>query len=336
MKRTTFTSLVALTALPFSLMACGGDGGGTTPPQCTPGTGSQTAKYVVNSITVPTTKADYAIDLNGDTRPDNQLGNIIGALSQQGLNVQMGVSDALTKGLLVILATQTGEDTSFQASTCSGVQLQLGSLPAGTTAPDYSGNGTFTASGNQSDTFAGPVSGGKFNSASPVTTADPVDVVIALPLVPDAVPVTLKITGAHLTFTRGSDGKVNGGQLQGAIKDEDVKGEIIPNVATLLTGKINETPCEGTCSDISRLFDTGGAKQPDQGCADGCKTPTGCAAKGDKTIDVCEVATSGLIQNVLAPDIQMFQGGKYAPNKDNTTKDSLSMGISFTMVPAKF
>jgi hypothetical protein len=337
MKRTTFTSLVTLAALPFSLIACGGDGGGGGgDDKCTPGNGGQTAKYVVNTVTVPTDKSQYAIDLNGDSRTDNQLGNIIGALSQQGLNVQMGVSDALTKGLLVILATETSTDASFQADKCAGVQLQLGSLPTGTTTPDYSGNGTFTASGANGDVFAGPIAAGKFNSASPVTATDPVNVTIALPLVPDAVPVTLKITGAHLTFTRGADGKVMTAQLQGAIKDEDVKGDIIPNVATLLTGKINEMPCAGTCADIGRLFDTGGTKDPTNGCADGCKTPTGCAAKGDKKIDVCEVATSGLIQNVLAPDVQMFQGGVYKPNKANETKDSLSLGLQFSMVPAKF
>jgi len=324
-----------LAALPFSLIACGGGGGGDTGTTCTPGAGGQTAKYVVNTVTVPTDKSQYAIDLNGDSRTDNQLGNIIGALSQQGLNVQMGVSDALTKGLLVILATQTSADASFQADNCAGVQLQLGSLPAGTT-PDYSGNGMFTAGGANGDVFAGPITAGKFNSASPVTATDPVDVTIALPLVPDAKPVNLKITGAHLSFTRGADGKVMTAQLQGAIKDADVKGEIIPNVADLLTGKINENPCMGTCADIGRLFDTGGTKDPTNGCADGCKTPTGCAAKGDKKIDVCEVATSGLIQNVLAPDVQMFQGGVYKPNKANETKDSLSLGLQFSMVPAKF
>jgi hypothetical protein len=318
------------------MMACGGgDGGGGGDTACTPGAGGQTAKYVVNTVTVPTDKSQFAIDLNGDSRTDNQLGNIIGALSQQGLNVQDGVSMALAKGDLVILAAESSADAAFQADTCAGVRLQLGTLPAGATAPDYSGNGMFTASGTQSDVFAGPITAGKFNSASPVTATTPTNVTIALPLVPDAVPVTLKITGAHLSFTRGADGKVNGAQLQGAIKDADVRGEIIPNVALLLTDKINEMPPTTTGADIERLFDTGGAPAaPD--CPTTCKTDTGCATKGDKKIDVCEVATSGLIQNVLAPDVQMFQGGVYKPNKANAEKDSLSLGLQFSMVPAKF
>ena len=52
--------------------------------------------------------------------------------------------------------------------------------------------------------------------------------------------------------------------------------------------------------------------------------PNMCAAATDNIIDTCEVSTAGLIQNVLAPDVQMFDAsGKYAPNKDNTMKDSL-------------
>ena len=62
-----------------------------------------------------------------------------------------------------------------------------------------------------------------------------------------------------------------------------------------------------------------------------------CAVKGDRKIDVCEVATAGLIQNVLAPDIQMFDAnGNYHPNPDNTHKDSLSLGLGFSAVTATF
>jgi hypothetical protein len=54
-------------------------------------------------------------------------------------------------------------------------------------------------------------------------------------------------------------------------------------------------------------------------------------------IDICEVATSGLIQNVLAPDVQMFDAaGNYHPNPTNANKDSLSIGLGFTAVPATF
>jgi hypothetical protein len=88
---------------------------------------------------------------------------------------------------------------------------------------------------------------------------------------------------------------------------------------------------------ILSIFDNGG--KADASCAAGtCKNPDGtCAVKGDTKIDTCEVGTSGLIQNILAPDVQMFDtAGNYHPNPDNTHKDSLSIGLHFTVVPATF
>jgi len=339
MKRTTFTRLVTIAALPFSIMACGGGGGGTTSPNnCTAGAGGQTTKYVVSKAYVPTDKSKFAIDVNGDGRPDNQLGNILGALSGQGLNVQEGVKKAIDEGSLIILGTETSSDASFTADTCAGFTIELGSLPAGTTVPDYTGNGTFMAGGEKSDVFAGPITNGKFSSAFPTTTKTPANVTIALPLIPMATPVTLKITAGQVTFARDSKGDLTGAELHGVIKDEDVRGKIIPNVAELLTTQIN-TPGSSTGADISRLFDNGGKDEPPE-CAKGCKTGVAarpCALATDKIIDVCEVATSNLISNVLAPDVQMFDAaGNYAPNKANTTKDSLSLGLQFDMVPAKF
>jgi len=346
MKRSTFafTRLAGTVILPFSLMACGG-GKTMEPPVeggCTPGAGANTAKYVVSSVTVPADHSYYAIDLNGDARTDNQLGNIVEALSQQGLKVQDGVSTALAAGQLVILATETSSDAAFQTDSCAGVKLQLGNP---TTNPDFTGNGTFTGGGDQSDVFAGPIAGGKFNSGSPVTATDPVNVTIALPLVPGAEPVVLKITAAHLTFTRDASGMVKEAQLQGAIEQKNITSDIIPNVAKLLTGRINDPAMQNSTSDdIKKLFDNGGT-MGDAACPDmlngkminACKNPDGsCSHVADKKIDICEVSTSNVIRQVLAPDVQMFDNGVYKPNKANTMKDSLSLGLSFTMAPAKF
>ncbi|HEX6839750.1 MAG TPA: hypothetical protein VF334_24405, partial [Polyangia bacterium] len=94
MKRIIF-SLVSLVPLTFA--ACGGTSSG----DCTASAGSNKAQYVVNSVLVPSMSAkDYGIDLNGDTRIDNQLGQIIVTLAGQGLNVQDGVNQALMGGSL--------------------------------------------------------------------------------------------------------------------------------------------------------------------------------------------------------------------------------------------
>lgn len=335
MKR-TIISLVSL--LPLTFAACGGEESG----DCTASAGGNSSKYVTNSVMVPQQRQDYAIDINGDGRVDNQLGNIIGALEGQMLHVQDGVNMAVTDGSLIVLLNETSSDATFQSDSCATAQLQVGQSMA---MPDYtSGMGQFTVdSGQQGGTFNGPIKAGKFSSSPPATTTKPVTVTIKLPLIAGADPVVLKVNGAHLQFTRDASGKVTGGQLNGAIKDSDVQGTIIPNVAALLTNKVKaDNPPTSADMQILSIFDNGG--KADAACPSGtCKNPAApvgdgsCAVKNDGKIDICEVSTAGLIQNVLAPDVQMFDdAGNYKPNKDNTKKDSLSLGLSFTMVGAKF
>jgi hypothetical protein len=304
---------------------------------------------VTATVTVPTSRTDFSIDLNGDGRQDNQLGNIIGALIGQNLDVQMGVNDAVNSGQLIILATENSADATFKTDTCASTSLALGSLPAGTTKPDYTGMGTFTSNGSAGGTLAGPITAGKFNSSSPVTTKSPVSVTIKLPLIAGADPITLDVQGAHLQYTRDSSGNVTGGQLHGVIPNSKVQSVIVPNVASLLTTKVNDPAGGATSGTINDIFNNGGT--PDPSCSAGtCKNPDGTCATNKATemaanpskpvwtISPCEVSTSGIIKNVLSPDVQMFaaDGTTWSPNADNKNKDSLSLGIGFTMVPAKF
>ena len=333
MKR-SIISLLSL--LPLSFAACGG----SDSADCTPGAGANKAQYVTNAVMVPQQRQDYAIDLNGDGRVDNQLGNIIGALTGQGLNVQTGVDMAVAGGTLIMLMSETSSDSAYQNDSCASSTVQAG---MNMSMPDYSGMGHFALDSNQTGgTFAGPLKSGKFSSAPPPTTTKPVTVTVLLPLVAGATPVVMKLNGAHLQYTRGADGKITGGQLNGAIKSTDVQMSIVPSVASVLTNKLqHDMPQTSTDTQIANLFDTGGTA--DASCPAGCKNPSYgdrpgmCAAKGDAIVDTCEVSTNNLIKNLLGADVQMFDAaGNYAPNKDNTTKDSLSLGLAFTAVGASF
>ena len=344
MKRSTFATLGfgLVSLIPLAFGACGGSDSG----DCTASGGTNKGQYVVNSVLVPSASAkDYGIDLNGDTKIDNQLGQIIVTLAGQGLNVQDGVNQALTGGDLILLLGESSTDAMFQSDSCASTTLQLGQKAA---MPDFSGMGHFTPDGAQAaSTFNGPITGGKFNSAPPSTTTHPVTAGVTLPLVAGQTPVPIILQGAHLQYTRAASGMVTGGQLQGAIKSTDVQLHIVPAVASLLTNKLQtDNPQTSTDMQIGSLFDTGG--KADASCpAMTCKNPTDgdgdaarkgmCATKGDKIIDVCEVSTNGLVTNLLAPDVQMFDSsGAYKPNKDNTMKDSLSVGLGFTAVGATF
>jgi hypothetical protein len=232
-----------------------------------------------------------------------------------------------------VLATETSSDATFQSDTCATTLIERGMTTA--TAPKYDGTDTFTAVSDGSGTFLGPITGGKFNSSSPVTTKNPVSLTILLPLIAGADPVELDVEGGQLEYKRDTTGAVTGGELHGFLRSTNVQSKVIPNVAMLLSSKVAEVPQTATDMQIAQIFDTGGAAST--ACGATCTNPDGtCAKAGDMKIDICEVSTNNLIQQVLAPDIQMFQNGVYDPNPANTTKDSLSLGLGFTFVKASF
>jgi hypothetical protein len=306
-------------------------------PQCMPAGGPLHSQFVWNNVIVPMQRMDYAFDLNGDGRVDNQLGNIEGALAGQNIDVQAQASLAVTSGRSLTLLDEHAD--AVDNDDCAAVDVEEATAMA---SPDFSGAGHFTVDAAElPGHFAGPIVAGKFSSQpAPIYAAAPVVMMLNLPLL-EAV-TAVHVVGAHVEYTRAADGTVTGGQLNGAIKNAEVQGTLIPNIAVALTAKISDdlnssgglTPSD---MQILNVFDNGG--KADASCSDGtCKNPNGtCSVKGDNKIDVCEVSTAGLIQNLLAPDVQMFDAaGNLHPSPENTNKDSLSIGLHFTVVPATF
>jgi hypothetical protein len=318
-----------------ALFAACGDSGG--PADVTMISMANPAKYVANALTVPMDRMQFGMDLNGDGKVDNQLGNIIGALSANNLNTQDGVDQAVCKGSVILLVTQTSADATYQQDDGAGALVQVGKPMTGymdtngnmkcdsadTGIPKFDGTDTFTQdttfAGAQ---FAGRISNGLYSSNSPVTTTHPVTVSLQLPLVSGATPVQLTIVGAHIQF-RETSGKIMSGQINGAIKSSDVMNTIIPNVAMLLNSRVTANPTGSTEKQILQIFDIGCTGMPQ--------------LKGDGMIATCEVSDNSIIKNVLNPDVQMFDSaGNYHPNAANTNKDSLSLGLGFTAVKATF
>ena len=299
---------------------------------CAPAGGALRAQYVWNAVAVPMQRSDYAFDLNGDGRADNQFGNIYGALHGQDLDVQNDATQAVTSGQSLTLIDAHADDFSDDACAASDVEA-AGAMAS----PDFSGAGHFTVDAAAlPGHFAGTFGAGTFSSLPPpASAATPVTMTLRLPLLGAIIGVQL--VGAHVQYTRATDGTVTGGQLNGAIRNADIQNIVVPALAASLTAQVQVTPLSTRAMELLNIFDNGGKSDPT--CADGtCKNPDGtCAIKGDSKIDVCEVATCGLIQNVLAPDVQMFDAnGNYQPSPDNTHKDSVSIGLGFSAVPATF
>jgi hypothetical protein len=361
MKRSMISSLICAAGL---FTACSGGTG--TGSDCNTLTTGAEGKNVANALTVPQEKSQYAMDLNGDNKLDNQLGNIIGALTAQNLDPQTGVNDSIKAGGVILLLDETASDLTN--STCGAVKVEVGTAAKDamgkTIPPKYDGTDAFTVDTTiGGGSFKGVISNGAYNSNSPVSATDATQVVVnvQLPLVAGSAPITLKVNGGHIQFTRMGDGLMKG-QLNGAIKSSDVQMTIIPAVAKLLSDKVaSGSGMMSTNQQILDIFDTGGQDcsmtnpctgQPNPTTASGCMNTDGtpscknytgpdagmCAKKGDKIISTCEVATNSIIKNVLAPDVQMFSddGTHYMPSAANMHKDSLSLGLAFTAVKASF
>jgi len=299
---------------------------------CMPAGGTMRAQYVWNSLLVPMQRSDYAMDLNGDGRVDNQFGNIVGALVGQALDPQGDATKAVMSGQSLTLVDEHADDLT--TDDCAASDVEAATAMA---APDFSGSGHFTVDATATaGHFAGPIAASKFSSVpAPADAATPVIVTVPLPLFGGVTKIDL--VGAHVSYTRGADGKITGGQLNGAIRNADVQSKIVPSWAAAMTAEVQANPSSSMSMQLLSIFDNGG--KSDAACAAGtCKNPdNSCAVKGDNKIDTCELATSGLITNLLAPDVQMFDaGGNYHPSPDNTMKDSMSIGLGFSAVPATF
>jgi hypothetical protein len=153
---------------------------------------------------------------------------------------------------------------------------------------------------------------------------------VGLALAAGVPPTMVPMNGVHIQFTHTGNGLV-AGQIQGSVKKTDIDTKVVPALAQLLTRQVAANPNSSSTQQLLAIFDTGG----DNGM---CTNPDGSIAKmGDGKIDTCEVAENSIIKNVLAPDVDIYDAnGNYAPNKANTSRDSLSIGVGFTAVPASF
>jgi len=299
---------------------------------CIPPPTAMVARYVWNATTVPMQRSDFAFDLNGDGRSDNQYGNIVGALTGQGFDIQAAATQAITSGQSITLVAESSKDASFGDDACATSTMYAGTPTA---SPDYSGAGHFTIDAAATvGHFTGPIAAARFTSEpSPAFAKVPSVVRYDLPLFGSS-PVDL--VGARITYVRAANGTVTGGQLNGAIRQYDIDHELVPAIAGALNLQVHTNPSSSSSMQILAIFDTGGATDP--ACGSTCKNLDGsCAVAKDGNITDCEVGTNGIIRNVLAPDVQLFDAaGNYHPNPANTTKDSLSVGIGFTAVGATF
>lgn len=307
MKSKLIISLFAMAGVTTAI-GCG-DGDTTPGGEVTKVEGTSSSKFVASSLTLPKNATTFAFDIDGDGTADNRLGNIIQAISALNLMPQDSADEAIMTGGLVLLVDAVSTDASQQSATNAGAKLTVGNEPAA--APKFDGTDTFTIDTRVSAAqFLGNITAGTFTSNNPATTMNPVTLTLGLPLVEGQPPLSLPVTAGRITYKIGADGKITGGQINGAIKKTDVDTVIIPAVAALVTAELAKPDASASLAS----FDP----------------------NGDKMVTAEEIKMNQLVSNFLAADVQLFENGVYKPNPAKTAKDSLTLGLGFTAVKASF
>jgi hypothetical protein len=292
-------------------------------------------QFVTASILLPMSRTDYAIDLNGDMRLDNQLSALVNVLKTQGTDANAQVQFGITNGDQIMLIERHSADATYQSDPCATALLQTGNAQP---MPDLTGGGSFTVDNTvPSGSFTGAITTGTFDSILPTLQTTPVTLTLNLVMFPGR-NLPLPLVGAHVKIKRDTSTKISG-EIHGAIRHADVEAVILPTFAAQIQEQVTTMPMAASSIQLLGFFDDGGNAEADMSCGRYCQNDDmSCAVPGDGKIDTCEVTSNTLVQGVVASDVQMYteDGKTYMPNPMNTHKDSLSFGVAFTAVGATF
>jgi len=284
---------------------------------------TQLEVFDLQSIALPTTRSDFAYDVDGNGTPENQLGNIVGVLLTVGLDPQAEIDGAFLGGTI---------PTSLSLLTDPSLPASFGAI-FGQSLPQH-----------EQAVFCGSVADGRFSTVDTSEEVEPGRLLLTLPFVEG---ISIHVVGAQLAFIRKSD--VVTGQLHGAIPVSEMRSQVYPATARLMTKKLAGDPQSTFSRELASIYDTGGGDD-ESGCStsrDCGSTPVGssscrnppppvgdghCADACDHVIDPCEVERNNITRNVTAADVQLFtdDGTQFRPNPERTHKDSVSLGIAFT------
>ncbi|MDX2090900.1 MAG: hypothetical protein SFX73_23775 [Kofleriaceae bacterium] len=312
-------------ALPFTLVACGGDDGGVDQP--TPeGPHYQT---VSKKVLVPTNNSqarEYGLDIGSsdgelDGTVDNQLGMVLGTLATMGFDIQATIDGAVAEGSIILLADFQTSD--FMNTTAAGLKILLGDKATAMPAPcndgetydeetktgcgrHLAGTGNFTiAAGSPNDAaVAGKIVNGVF-------TGGPGNITLQIALGgTDA--IQLDLIGARAKATGISGDAITSLVLGGALTENDLNTKVIPAIQAQIAPIVTED-CPGTAPSCNCTSGSTGATVLDLFDAnDNCE------------VSVEEIATNQLIQSLLAPDVKI----------EGT--DALSLGVKVETTKATF
>lgn len=274
--------------------------------------------YIIDKQLIPANNAEareYALDLNGDTTLDNQLGMVASVFAGQGLPSQPQSDRSVDRGasLMLIDFLSNGFNSGTAKLTLyTGVNPQPPACNGGsdtTCRRHLDGNGSFTVAVTSA---RDELLVGRFSSGTVTTDAGGTNRLHLSVTLLTSNPVTLELIGARARVSGVNVAGIATGVIAGAIAQTEIDAKLLPAWATGMNTQI--------------VQDCGGAP-PSCGCGPGSTGKTFVElfdAVHDCTISVGELASNSLMQALITPDL-MLDG-----------KPALSIGIGFRAVRATF
>lgn len=271
----------------------------------TPATGVQ-YQYVTNTLLLPSTRdlaAEYALNIDGDPKKstENKFGELLSLLvsAAPGLELQTTLDEAINTGQLVTLHMVKAD--SFLSDPSVSWFVYLGQ-PAEFLSFDNSNKFTLDSKTPLNSPIIGSVTNGHFSGG-------PGSVRIQMFLLGQQ--IDLDLIGVHLEADVNQYGCVNS-KLGGGMTVEQFRSKLLPAIAAGIYQIIEEN--NDTDSPLLQVFDS----------------------NKDKKVTAQELESNPMLMIAISPDLDLLDAsGEFNPGQDGE-KDSYSIGLGFTCIPASF
>ena len=270
-----------------------------------PATGVQ-YHFVTNKLLIPTNQEQtqaFALNVDGDPQQklDNKFGELLTLLTSASpsLKLQSTLDQAVNAGQLVTLHVVKADDPLNDSSVSWSIFLGQKTK----SAPKFDGSDKFLPDpASPASPIVGSLTKGHFSGG-------PGSARVQMYLLTQ--PVEVDLIGVRLEADLSANGCTNG-KLGGGVTVEEFRGKLLPSIADGLNQIIKVD--KAVANTLLQVFD----------------------ADRNGTITVQELENNPLLMIAISPDLDLLDAsGKFNPGQDGV-KDSYSVGLGFTCVPAAF
>jgi hypothetical protein len=242
------------------------------------------------------------VDADPQQHPDNKFGEMLTLLTSAalGLELQSNLDQAINTGQLVLLHVVKADDPLNDPNVSWSIFLGQ----TAQAAPSFGGSDKFmlNPAAPTNTPIVGALTNGHFTGGQGTAR-------IKIFLMGQ--PAEVDLIGVRLETDLSAQGCVTG-KLGGGVTVDEFRGKLLPAIAEGLNQIIKTD--NAVANTLRQAFDS------DQ----------------NGTITTQELENNPLLMFAISPDLDLLDAsGKYSPGQDGV-KDSYSVGLGFTCVPAAF